>query len=409
MTDTPAPPRPVVIAGGGIGGLAAALALARKGIASLVLERRPEFGDDGAGIQIGPNGTRILATLGVAPVLEGTVAKPDAIQIRDAQTARGLAQFPLGAWIAARHGAPYWTAHRRDLHTALRAVAEREPLIEIRTGVEVADLRAGPNDATAVSADGDAITGRAVIAADGAWSALRMRAFAAAAPTFTGKCAVRTVLPAIRVPDALRTSHVHLWLGADVHVVHYPVSAGDAVALVAIFDDGRIAGDWNAPCDRAWVEARTQTFAASLKDLLSRPDTWRRWSLLTLEQPPNRANGRMALLGDASHPILPFLAQGGVMALEDAVVLAHALAADPADPARALAGYAGARAPRVARVAAASQRNGRIYHMSGPMAAARNLALRVVPPARFMRRYDWLYGWSRVGFDDVAAPGSGKA
>ena len=395
MTDTSAPPRPIVIAGGGIGGLASALALARKGRASVVLERRRDFGDDGAGIQIGPNGTRILAGLGVAPFLELEVASPDAIRIRDAATARDLATFPLGAWIAARHGAPYWTAHRRDLHTALHTAAAREPLIEIRNGVEIVDLRDGPQSATAITSDGHALTGEAVIAADGAWSSLRTRAFSAATPTYTGKCAVRTVLPAAEVPDALRTNHVHLWLGANVHVVHYPVSAGEAVALVAIFDDGRVAGDWNHPCDRAWVAARARNFATPLNALLSRPDHWRRWSLLTLEAPPETARGRAALLGDAAHPILPFFAQGGVMALEDAMVLAEALATHPNDTPRGLSEYANVRKPRVARVAAASKKNGRIYHMSGPMAAARNLALSVVPPAHFMRRYDWLYGWTR--------------
>lgn len=394
MTDTLAPPHPIVIAGGGIGGLASALALARKGLASVVLERRRDFGDDGAGIQIGPNGARILASLGVAPLLEPHAASPDAIRIRDAATARDLATFPLGRWIAARHGAPYWTAHRRDLHTALHTAAARESLVEIRTGVEVVDMRDGPETATSITTDGAAIAGDAVIAADGAWSALRTRVFSGATPTYTGKCAVRTVLPATEVPDALRTNDVHLWLGANVHVVHYPVSAGAAVALVAIFDDGRAAGDWNAPCDRAWVEARTRNFAAPLKDLLNRPDDWRRWSLLTLETPPEMASGRTALLGDAAHPILPFFAQGGAMALEDAVVLAEALATHPSDTPRGLSEYANARQPRVARVAAASKKNGRIYHMSGLMAAARNLALSTVPPARFMRSYDWLYGWS---------------
>ena len=391
---TAAPLDQVVIAGGGIGGLATALALARENIPSEVLERRPVFGEDGAGIQIGPNGTRILAELGVRPMLEECATTPDALRIRDAMTGRDLARFPLGPWIAERHGAPYWTLHRRDLHRALLEAVKHDPRIRIRTDMNVAALSDEPEGVTAVMADGGVTKGSALIAADGAWSALRNDGFGGGAPRYTGKCAVRTVLPASSVPEGLRGPDVNLWLGPDVHVVHYPVSAGEAVALVAIFDDGRIAGDWNSPCDRGWVGARRQRFAPLLKDLVARPDTWRRWSLLALETPPKLAVGRRALLGDAAHPVLPFLAQGGVMALEDAVVVARALAADPRDPARAFAAYARDRAPRVRRVAEASRKNGRIYHMEGVMAATRNLALRHIPPEHFMGRYDWLYGWT---------------
>ena len=397
MTSSSAPLGKVVIAGGGIGGLATALALARHGIPSEVLERRPAFGEDGAGIQIGPNGTRILAALGVAPALEARAATPDALRIRDAATAHDLACFSLGRWIADRHGAPYWTLHRRDLHDALLAAAIREPLVRVRTGVDVTGVRDEGDSVAAVARDGETVEGHALIVADGAWSALRARAFAGATPRYTGKSAVRAVLPIAEVPDTLRNNEVHLWLGPDVHVVHYPVSAGEAVALVAVFDDGRIAGNWNAPCDRDWVAARTQRFAPPLQDLLARPEAWRRWSLLTLDTLPQFSAGRMALLGDAAHPVLPFLAQGGVMALEDAVVVASALVADPTDPARAFVAYARDRADRVRDVAAASRQNGRIYHMRGLMAAARNLALRHVPSERFMRRYDWLYGWQPPG------------
>lgn len=394
MMDATAPLDQVVIAGGGIGGLATALALAQENIPTEVLERRAAFGEDGAGIQIGPNGTRILAKLGVAPTLEACATTPAALHIRDAMTGRDLAHLPLGPWIAERHGAPYWTLHRRDLHKALLAAAKREPLIRIRTDVNVTALREEQDGVTAVAADGEASRGRALIAADGAWSNLRAEPFGGSAPHYIGKCAVRTVLPVTDMPHELRRPEVNLWIGPDVHVVHYPVSGGDAVALVAIFDDGRIAGDWNAPCDRGWVGARRQRFAPMLKDVVARPDTWRRWSLLALDTAPKLAAGRMALLGDAAHPVLPFLAQGGVMALEDAVVVARALASDPQDPARAFDAYARERAPRLRRVAEASRANGRIYHMEGVMAAARNLALKHVPPERFMRRYDWLYGWA---------------
>lgn len=396
MTPNPSsvPLSKILIAGGGIGGLATALALAKRGISSSVLERRLLFGEDGAGIQIGPNGTRILEQLGAAAHLRARVTAPDALRILDAATARRLGNFPLGRWMALRHGAPYWVAHRRDLHAALLTAVEHEPRIQIRMGFDVRAVRDEAGSVTAVSVNDDETRGDALIAADGAWSGLRGRAFGGGTATYTGKCAVRTVLPIEEVPEALNRTEVHLWLGPDVHVVHYPVSAGHAVALVAIFDDRNIASDWSAPCDRAWVTARTESFAPLLRELLAKPDQWRRWSLMKLSQRPRVAIGRTALLGDAAHPVMPFLAQGGVMALEDALVVADALAADPRDPARALKTYELARASRVRRVARASEMNGFIFHMRGGMAAARNFGLARIPPERFMSRYDWLYGWT---------------
>lgn len=383
----------VLIAGGGIGGLATALALAKHGIASAVLERRWVFGDDGAGIQIGPNGTRILEHLGAAPFLRARAMTPDALRVLDAANASPLGAFPLGRWMATRHGSPYWVAHRRDVHSALYSAAEREPLITIKMGFGVGVVKEEMKRVYAQGPDGEFVSGESLIAADGAWSALRLRAFGGGLANFTGKTAARTVIPIDDVPEALHRTEVHLWLGRDVHVVHYPVSSGHAVAIVAIFNDARIANDWSTLRDRAWIGARTRHLAPLLRDLLARPEQWRSWPLLALAKRPRFAVGRTALLGDAAHPVLPFLAQGGVMALEDAVVIAHALSAHPGDPARAFKVYEKQRRARVARVARASRMNGRIYHLGGPLAAARNLALARTPPERFMSRFDWLYGW----------------
>lgn len=384
----------IVIVGGGIGGLATALALAKQGIASQVLERRVLFGEDGAGIQIGPNGTRLIEQLGAADFLKARVTAPEALRVLDAATARPLGVFPLGNWIAERHGAPYWVAHRRDLHNALLSSAEREELIEIRTGFETTAISEDGHAVTAMSALGERAEGSALISADGAWSSLRKERFAGSGPFHTGKCAVRAVLPIDEVPEELRRPDVHLWVGPNVHVVHYQVSAGRSLALVAIFNDRHVAQDWSTSCDAAWVSGRTAGFDPLLRKLLDRPEAWRRWSLMRLKRRPQMTNGRTALLGDAAHPVLPFLAQGGVMALEDAVVVADALARDKDNPARALQSYAQARSARVHRVARASRMNGAIFHLGGNMAAARNMMLSRISPERFMQRYDWLYGWT---------------
>jgi len=385
--------RSVVIAGAGIGGLATALALARHGIESKVLERRAVFGEDGAGIQMGPNGARILEMLGAAQHLRSRAALPEALRICDASEGRSFATLPLGRWIASRHGAPYWTAHRRDLHGALLKAAECEPLISIRYATDVTLVEEQGRAVTAYSALGEEIRGDAFVASDGLWSLLRRSAFAGATPRYTGKCAVRAVIPAADLPDSLSRTDVHLWLGTAVHVVHYPVSAGRSVAVVAVFRDHRVAHDWGTACDRAWIDERAAGLARPLREILAEPAEWRRWSLTVLPRAPRIADGRRALLGDAAHPMLPFLAQGGVMALEDAVVLADCLAADVADPAAAFAAYAARRASRVRRVVRTSAMNGRIYHLGGRMAAARNMVLERLSPETLMSRYDWLYGW----------------
>jgi len=385
---------PVLIAGAGIGGLAAAIALARRGIASHVLERRSAFHEDGAGIQIGPNGTRILKYLKVADILRPRAGLPEAICVRDGLSGAELARLPLGRWIAARHGAPYWVAHRKDLHAALLQAARAEPLVALSMGFEVAEVATdGPHVAVA-SSTGQTWTGKALIAADGLWSTIRSLVFRTPPPRFAGKSAVRSVLPLDALPPEFFKQETGIWLFRDAHVVHYPVSAGAELAVVVIIEDEHDDEEWNAPVRPAWVLQRLPECAEPLADLLLEAKSWRRWALHTLPPLRSWSRGPVALLGDAAHPVLPFLAQGGVLALEDAVVLAEAMHKFPSDMPGALSWYCHRRRGRAARVAAASRRNGVIYHMSGPLARARNLAMRSVGPERLMARYDWLYGWT---------------
>lgn len=384
---------PVLIAGGGIGGLAAAIALAQRDIPSLVLERRAAFQEEGAGIQLGPNGTRILQHLGIAEVLRPHVGVPDGIRVRDGGSGAELAYLPLGTWIKARHGAPYWVAHRQDLHAALLEVASAEPRITLTTDFAVSEVATDDSRAAVATETGRTHTGRALVGADGLWSAVRERVFHTAAPRFAGKCAARSVVPLAHLPPQLRAQEVGIWLFADAHVVHYPVSGGANLAIVAIVDDPHAEPGWSAPIPPTWVEERLPPRANLLRDLIAAPSTWRKWALHLLAPTFGWTEGRVALLGDAAHPVVPFLAQGGVLALEDAFVLAATLHASGDDVIAALKRYEQMRRPRALRVAEASRQNGRIYHLSGPLRAARDLALRTIPSSLMMARYDWLYGW----------------
>jgi salicylate hydroxylase len=387
-------PENAVIAGGGIGGLATALALARCGIASQVCERRPEFPEEGAGIQIGPNGVVVLRHLGVADFLQDRVATPDVLSVRDGATARELTRLPLGTWIATRHGAPYWTAHRKDLHAALRQAAEREPLIALATNVEITSYEDDGHRVRAASRDGKTLEASLLVAADGLWSSLRagISGDRAPKPAPLGKAAFRTVIDAGRLPTELTPNAVHIWLAPGAHVVHYPVNAGRNIAMVVIADSSTHES-WDAPASSHTVREKIRNFAAPLHSLIEDAHDWRCWSLADAPRLERWTTGRAALLGDAAHAVPPFLAQGAVMALEDAVTLASELANTKNGIDASLRAYERVRRDRVARVAEVSRRNGRIYQMHGPAALARNTVMKLAPPSHVMSRFDWLYGW----------------
>lgn len=389
----PVPPKRFAIAGGGIAGFAAAIALARAGLASTIFERRAELPDDGAGIQIGPNGTRILNDLGVAPYLRDFVGVPDALSVRDGATGRELARLPLGPWIEARHGSPYWTAHRADLYRALRARAAAEPSIDVRLGSAVRSFEE-LNDGVAVATEhDDAAPFAALLAADGLWSNCRNAIVEPApAPEPVGKAAYRAVIPAERYPGSLASTDTHIWLLPGAHAVHYPVRAGAEFAVVIIANDREAVSGWSAPASPETIAKAGAGFAAPLRSLVAGAGTWRKWSLHTLSPLRSWTRGRATLVGDAAHPMLPFLAQGAVMALEDATTLAQCCKVNEADTAAALARYEAERRDRVGRVVEASRRNGQIYQQGGIAAAARNSVLKLTPGRKLMAQLDWLYG-----------------
>lgn len=385
----------VLIAGAGIAGLATALALARSGHGITLLEKRSGMSQDGAGIQIGPNGSRILQSLGVTAKLQGKIAQPSAIRVMDGISGRTLTRLPLGETIERRFKAPYWVLHRADLHEALLACVETHPNIAVRYDADVVAAHSHDAGVTVDLSSGETMHAAVLIGADGLWSTVRTRVMGAAPLVFTGKSAFRALIPATAAPASISLSDTTIWLRPQAHVVHYPVRGGDQLAIVAIFDDQALGETWAGDADKTAITARTQRFAPPLRDLLQQPDRWRQWSLYTPASAVTWTCGRIVLIGDAAHPPLPFLAQGGVMALEDAVILAALLHNAPAAQlAESLQRFEAIRRPRTTRVMQASARNGQIYHQDGWIRRARDAVLAATPPHILMQRYDWLYGWT---------------
>ncbi len=393
------PRRPVLIAGSGIAGLTLGLALSRLGLASLLLERRAELSEAGAGIQLGPNAMRVLQRLGVAGHLEPFAGKPETIDVYDGATGRPLTRFPLGRYIEQRFGAPYRVAHRSDLQSALLTAARARSDIEIVTGFEVTGWTPSEAGLTVTAADGRTAEGDMLVGADGLWSTVRRRVHPEHPLIYSGKLAARTVIAADSAGERFARAATGVWLAADAHVVHYPVHAGRDIAVVVIVDEASPREGWGGAISSTSVQARLIDFAPELLEFLSVGHDWHAWSLYDPPPLPAWSKGNVGLIGDAAHPILPFFAQGGGMAIEDADTLAALIAKSPGAPAHAFAAFEHLRRTRVLRVADASRDNGRTFHLSGPMAVARNLTLKLAPGSLMMRRYDWLYGWNG---DDIS-------
>ena len=381
----------VLIAGGGIGGLAASIALGRRGIATEILERSHFTEETGAGIQLGPNATRALAALGVLDVIEPHAFRPEAISIYDGISGRKLASVPLGKHAEQRYGAPYLTLHRADLHAGLRAVAQSLAPAVLRPGFELTAVDAQGGDVVARAVDGSEAKGASLIGADGLWSTLRPLMSPAAALGFTGATAWRAILPRGNLPSPFDAPVIGLWLGPRAHIVHYPVRGGRDLNIVAVTEGGAELQGWNQTGSAETLLAGFTRWTKDSKSLLERATGWRSWSLYRLTGLRRFSEGRIALLGDAAHPVLPYLAQGAALAIEDAVTLAACIEAWPGDPPAAFRRYEGLRRPRVARVQRLSRRFGWLYHLRGPLRPARNLILERRSEERALQRFDWLY------------------
>ncbi|HKB22575.1 MAG TPA: FAD-dependent monooxygenase [Methyloceanibacter sp.] len=380
-----------LIVGGGIGGLTTALALARTGMCATVLERSAFADETGAGIQLGPNATRALAELGVLDAIAATSFRPDVLRLYDGLAGTSLATVPLGRIAEERYGAPYLTLHRADLHASLLAACESERAIELRSGFEVMEAEAVAEPVIVRGADGRQAEGSILVAADGLWSRLRERIAPNADLRFFGATAWRALLPRSEVPAPFDAPEVGLWFGPHAHLVHYPVRGGEDLNIVAVVEGGSAKQGWSRHAEPDLLLPSFERCAQPAKALLETVETWRCWSLFGLRPLPRWTNGRMALLGDAAHPVLPYLAQGAALAIEDAVTLAASLKASGDEPASAFLRYQSLRMDRAARVQIQAARFGRIYHLRGPAAFARNFLLGHRRPESLLQGFDWLY------------------
>ena len=389
--------RSVMIAGAGIGGLTAALALAQRGFSVAVFDQAQRLEEAGAGLQLSPNASRVLLALGLGPGMQPQVVAPEELRVRDAKTARILARAPFGAIAAERYDAPYWVIHRGDLQTVLLESVRAHPDIALTLGTRVEDFAHDGNGVTisARSARPFKERGLALIAADGLWSSLRERLGDGTAPRFARHTAWRALVPADAVMPDQRAPAIDLWLGSNAHLVHYPVRSGALINIVAIIQDDWCEPGWSAPGERADILARypVGAWSPAARAVLAAPQRWCKWALYDRAPLARWGNGAVTLLGDAAHPMLPYLAQGAAMAIEDAAVLAQRLADMPGDPAGAMHLYERQRQRRTARTQRAARRNGVVYHMGGPAAFLRTLALAAMGRERLLTGYDWLYGW----------------
>jgi salicylate hydroxylase len=390
---------PVLVVGGGIGGLAAALTLARKGLKVRVFEQGAEFREIGAGIQLGPNVFRMFRLLGLTREIERYAVHPDNLVMMDAITGERVLQLPVGAAAFKKRfkGFPYGVIHRGDLHQVFLAACEAEKNIELNV------LKRGErfeDDGRKVALHlegGERAEGCALVGADGLWSRMRAQLLGDEKPRVSGHIAYRAVLPRAEVPDDLWQNNVVLWAGPKTHLVHYPLRRGELYNLVAVFHSDKYEEGWNVYGDPGELRAKFHAERPEVTRLLAKIDTWKMWVLCDREPARVWSKGRVTLLGDAAHPTLQYMAQGANMAIEDAVVLAAYAKISGWDFERAFRRYQDERYLRTARVQITSRYYGDIYHAAGVVRELRNWIVGTKPGARpSFEGMAWLYDGIRV-------------
>ena len=395
MAKLPSSERPVLIAGGGIGGLAAAIGLARHGIAVRVLERSAALGEIGAGIQLGPNAFHAFDYLGVGETARRMAVYIDRLRLMDAIGGEEIASIPLDEPFRARFKNPYAVVHRGELHKVLLDACRAHPLVELTTSAEVVGYEQSAEGAIAVLKDGGRAVGAALIGADGLWSKVRAQLVGDGPPRVTGHTTYRSVIAAEEMPADLRWNAATLWAGPKCHIVHYPLSGWKLFNLVVTCHNDAPEPVTGLPVAREQVLAGFGHVASRARQIIENGRDWKLWVLCDRDPVLNWTDGRVTLLGDAAHPTLQYMAQGACMAMEDAVCLSHEAARADGDLASAFRAYCAKRVHRTARVQIQSRLVGEhIYHPAGAHASLRDTIMRSMSANDYYDSLQWLYGGS---------------
>ncbi|MBO9452269.1 3-hydroxybenzoate 6-monooxygenase [Tropicibacter sp. R16_0] len=382
----------ILIAGGGIGGLAAALGLAQRGRHVLVLEKAARFGEIGAGIQLGPNAFHAFDYLGVGDAARAMAVYIDNLRLMDALSGEEITRIPLGDEFRAHMGNPYAVVHRGEMHGVFLSACEANPLIELRTEAAVQSYEQKDGSVHAVLGDGTRVGGAALIGADGLWSNVRKQMLDDGPPRVSGHTTYRSVIPVDQMPEALRWNAATLWAGPKCHVVHYPLSGGQNFNLVVTYHNDAPEPVAGKPVPVEEVRRGFEHVHPLAQQVIEQGQDWKLWVLCDRDPVMDWVEGRVALLGDAAHPMLQYFAQGACMAMEDAVCLSD-MVANHDDLEQALCAYQQKRRLRTARVQLQSREIGEhIYHPSGAHAELRNAIMRAKTPHEWYREIEWLYG-----------------
>ncbi|NKB60036.1 MAG: 3-hydroxybenzoate 6-monooxygenase [Alphaproteobacteria bacterium] len=384
--------REILIVGGGIGGLAAALALAQAGVPSRVLEQASRFGEIGAGIQLGPNVFRMFDRLGIRARIDENAVFVEQLIMKDSLSAETITEVPLGVEFRGRFENPYAVSHRADVHEALLEACQESQIVALEHSQRIAAIEDTGDEVIAVTDTGKTYRGAALIGADGLWSRVRTHLFGDGKPRVSGHVAYRAVLPFDEFPEDLRWDAATLWAGPRNHLVHYPLRRRELFNIVAVFHDDAYVEGWNEPGDRAALMRRFEGVSPLPMSILERVESWRMWVLCDRDPTDVWSKGRITLLGDAAHPMLQYFAQGACMAVEDAVCLADRLAAAGGDAEAAFKAYERARYLRTGRVQLMARFLGDVYHAEG---VARELRNQMLSGRTAQQSHDglaWLYG-----------------
>lgn len=390
--------RPILIAGGGIGGLACALGLARKGFASTVLEQASRLGEIGAGIQIAPNAFHCFDALGVGEEARAVAVYVDKLRLMDAVSGAEISHIPIDEPFRRRFKNPYAVVHRADLHGVLLEACTAHPLVTLRTSSAVTGYTQDGETVRADLAGGETVEGAALIGADGLRSAVRAQLVGDGAPRVSGHSTYRSVIPTEKMPEDLRWNAATLWAGPKCHIVHYPLKGWKVFNLVVTYHDDAPEAVTGKPVSKDEVRRGFEHIHARPRQIIEHGEDWKLWVLCDRDPTDRWVDGRVTLLGDAAHPMMQYYAQGASMAMEDAVALAHMMDAHSGDFDRAFEAYRLNRIPRTARVQIGSRLIGDyVYHPSGPVAMTRNSVMGAMTPAEYYDRLQWLYGGMDLG------------